>query len=58
MLVSKVGAYSSRDPEGKLLTREYYRGKDHCTADLLFDWLGISCMTTDSFCFYLQIMVQ
>ncbi len=22
--------------------------------DLLFDWFGISCMTTDSFCFYLQ----
>jgi hypothetical protein len=25
-----------------------------CTIDLLFDWLGISCMTTDKFCFYLQ----
>ncbi len=24
------------------------------TVDLLFDWLGISCMTTDKFCFYLQ----
>jgi len=23
-------------------------------ADLLFDWFGISCMTTDNFCFYLQ----
>jgi hypothetical protein len=22
--------------------------------DLLFDWFGISCMTTDKFCFYLQ----
>jgi hypothetical protein len=22
--------------------------------DLLFDWFGISCMTTDNFCFYLQ----
>ncbi len=21
---------------------------------LLFDWFGISCMTTDNFCFYLQ----
>jgi hypothetical protein len=29
-------------------------GKYHCTVDLLFDWFGISCMTTDSFCFYLQ----
>ncbi len=24
------------------------------TVDLLFDWFGISCMTTDKFCFYLQ----
>jgi hypothetical protein len=30
------------------------RGKYHCTIDLLFDWFGISCMTTDNFCFYLQ----
>jgi hypothetical protein len=22
--------------------------------DLLFDWFGICCMTTDKFCFYLQ----
>ncbi len=28
-------------------------GKYHCTVDLLFVWLGISCMTTDNFCFYL-----
>ncbi len=26
----------------------------HCTIDLLFDWFGISCMTNDNFCFYLQ----
>ena len=30
------------------------RGKYHRTVDLLFDWFGISCMTTDNFCFYLQ----
>jgi len=30
------------------------RGKYHCTVDLLFYWFGISCMTTDNFCFYLQ----
>ncbi len=29
-------------------------GKYRCTIDLLFDWFGISCMTTDNFCFYLQ----
>jgi hypothetical protein len=34
--------------------KEYYRGKYHCTVDLLFDWFGISCMTTDNVCFYLQ----
>jgi hypothetical protein len=34
--------------------REYLRGKYHCTVDLLFDWFGISCMTTDNFCLYLQ----
>jgi hypothetical protein len=32
----------------------YLRGKYHCTVDLLFDWFGISCMTADNFCFYLQ----
>jgi hypothetical protein len=32
-----------------ILKREY-----HCTIDHLFDWFGISCMTTDNFCFYLQ----
>ncbi len=29
-------------------------GKYHCTIDLLFDWFGIGCMTTDNFYFYLQ----
>jgi hypothetical protein len=28
-------------------------GKYNCTVDLLFDWFGISCMTTEYF-FYLQ----
>jgi hypothetical protein len=35
-------------------TREYKRGKCHCTINLLFDWFGISCTTNDNFCFYLQ----
>jgi hypothetical protein len=34
--------------------REYYRGKNQCTIDLLFDWFGISCMTIDNCSFYLQ----
>ncbi len=29
------------------------KGKYHCTADRLFEWFGISCMTTDNFRFYL-----
>jgi len=29
-------------------------GKYHCTIDLLFDWFGISCITPDNSCFYLQ----
>ncbi len=29
-------------------------GKYHCTVDYLFDWFGISCITTANFCFYLQ----
>jgi hypothetical protein len=32
-------------------SREYLRGKYHCTVDLLFVWFGISCMTTDNFVF-------
>jgi hypothetical protein len=28
--------------------------KYHWTIDLLFDWIGISGMTTENFCFYLQ----
>jgi len=30
------------------------KGKYRCTVDLPFDWFGISCMTTDNFCFNLQ----
>jgi len=30
------------------------KGLYHCTVDLLFDWFGISCMTSDNFCFYLK----
>ncbi len=26
-------------------------GTYHCTIDLLFDWFGISCMTTENFSF-------
>ncbi len=30
------------------------KGKYDCNIDLLFDSFGISCVTTDNFCFYLQ----
>jgi hypothetical protein len=26
----------------------------YAPVDLLFNWFGISCMTTDNFCFYMQ----
>jgi hypothetical protein len=29
-------------------------GKYHSTVDLQSDWFGISCITTERFCFYLQ----
>jgi hypothetical protein len=38
---------------GFRLDQGILRGKYHCTIDLLFDWFGIGCMTTDRFCFYL-----
>ena len=34
--------------------QEILKGKYHCTVNLLFDWFGVSCMTTDNYCFYLQ----
>ncbi len=37
-----------------MLNQWILSGKYNCTIDLLFDWFGISCMTTDNFCFYLQ----
>jgi hypothetical protein len=40
-----TGANPTRDTKG---------GKYHYTVDLLVDRFGISCMTTDNFCFYLQ----
>ncbi len=40
-----LGIYQVRSQ--LLFGREYY----HCTADLLFDWFGIICMTTDIFLF-------
>jgi hypothetical protein len=38
------------------LEREKEQGilKYQRTIDLLFDWFGISCMTTENFCFYSQ----
>ena len=41
--------YSIHKPNQGILKGEVY-----CTVDLLFDWFGISRMTTDNFCFYLQ----
>ena len=30
-------------PSWPVAIREYYRGKYHCTVDLLFDWFGLVC---------------
>ncbi len=46
--------FISIELHGKGFFREYQRGKYNCTIDLLFDWFGISCRTTDNCCFYLQ----
>ncbi len=40
--------------EALACTREYKRGKCHLYRWPPVDWFGISCMTTDNFCFYLQ----
>jgi hypothetical protein len=37
------------------LSREYKRGKYHCTVELLFDWFVISCMTPEIFLFICKI---
>jgi hypothetical protein len=34
---------SKRVNKVKELSREYQRGKYHCTIDLLFDWFGLVC---------------
>jgi len=31
----------------------HYKRAGNTKGVLLFDWFGISCMTTDNFCFYL-----
>jgi len=37
-----------------VLLQGVLEGEVSLYVDLLFDWFGISCMTTDNFCFYLQ----
>ncbi len=58
MFASKAGAYLSEDTLGSLLALPSNQIMLNCTIDCtvarLFDWFGISCMTTDNFCFYLQ----
>jgi hypothetical protein len=38
----------------RTLNQGVIKGEYHCTVDLLYDWFGTSCMTTDNFCFYLE----
>jgi hypothetical protein len=49
ILVTSLCILRSGNNKGGSITVPY-----HCTVDLLFDCFGISCMTTDNFCFYLQ----
>ncbi len=54
---TKLLKYVTAKPKNQALSRArwwYQWGKYHCAIDLLFDWFGISCMTSDIFCFYLQ----
>jgi hypothetical protein len=37
-----------------VLLQGVLEGEVSLYVDLLFDWFGISCMTNDIFCFYLQ----
>jgi hypothetical protein len=41
-------------PWDRINNQGILNGKYHCTIGLPFDWFGISCMTIDNFCFYLQ----
>ncbi len=50
----KAGAFPSGAPTYSMgRPKQGILKGDHCTVDLLFDWFGIICMTTDNFCFYL-----
>jgi len=53
-LTANIDANSIIYDHNMFIQRILKGGKYQCTVDLLFDWFGISCMTTDNFCFYLQ----
>ncbi len=53
----KVSTFKStfrRDKVGMFVSPGNAKGGSIPTIGLLFDWFGISCMTTDNSCFYLQ----
>ncbi len=49
LLISAKSFQPIRAVNTRGLYRENLRGKYQCTVDHLFDWFGISCMTTDNF---------
>jgi hypothetical protein len=51
IMLSVVMLNVSAPEQLSILAQGILKG-DHCTIDLLFDWFGISCATTDNFCFY------
>ncbi len=38
-----LGVHATKGLHFEDVTREYYRGKYHCTIDLLFHWFGVVC---------------
>jgi hypothetical protein len=53
-IILYMESYTNMLKQNQYLIQGILKGKFHCTIDLLFDWFGITCMTTDNFCFYLK----
>ncbi len=51
---TEAGGWNEAGADEVWFIREHQRGKYLFTVDLMFDWFGISCLTTDNFCFCLQ----
>ncbi len=45
-------------PVGSLIGQGRLKEEYHCTIDLLIDWFGISCMTSDNLCFLFALQTN